>query len=47
LVDAATAHGYNLMIKFYWLKIQELCKDKNLKEVLIHLFQLYAFEKIT
>lgn len=42
LVEAATAHGYNLMVRFYWAKIAELCKDAKLKEVLTTLFLLYA-----
>jgi hypothetical protein len=42
LVDAATAHGYNLMVKFFWAKTVELCKDNKLKEVLTALFLLYA-----
>jgi hypothetical protein len=42
LVDAGTAHGYYLMVKFYWAKITEMCKDAKLKEVLTALFLLYA-----
>ena len=42
LVEAATAHGYNLMVKFYWAKVELLCKDAKLKEVLTTLFLLYA-----
>lgn len=46
LVDAATAHGYSLIVKSSWSKITELCKDAKVKEVLTLLFQLYAIEKI-
>lgn len=42
LVDAATAHGYNIMVKYNEAKIEHLCKDPNLKEVLTNLFRLYA-----
>lgn len=46
LVDAATAHGYNLMVKYFWKKVNDLCTDAALKEVLTSLFQLYAVDKI-
>jgi acyl-CoA oxidase len=47
LVDAATAHGYNLIVKYYWQRIEALCKDAKLKEVLTTLFRLYAIDKIS
>lgn len=46
-MDAATAHSYYLMVKFYWDKINELCKEPRLKEVLTTLFLLYAVERIS
>lgn len=47
LVDAATAHGYYLMVKFYWDKVNDLCKEPRLKEVLTTLFLLYAVDRIS
>lgn len=46
-MDAATAHGYNLMVKYFWKKVNDLCTDAALKEVLTTLFQLYAVDKIS
>jgi acyl-CoA oxidase len=47
LVDAATAHGYNIILKYNYGKICELCRDERLKEVLTDLLRLYALERIS
>lgn len=35
------------MVKYNWAKIEELCKDPSLKEVLTNLLRLYAIERIS